>query len=49
MRILREICADIATDEEFSAAIEEIDKHDFETQPTLPNPFKDMEDDDDEE
>lgn len=49
LRILREICAGIATDEEFAAAIEEIDKHNFETQPPLPNPFKDMEDDDDDE
>ena len=49
LRILREICSGIATDEEFSAAIEEIDEHDFETQPTLPNPFERMENEDDEE
>lgn len=49
LRILREICSGIATDEEFSAAIEEIDEHDFETQPTLPNPFDGMNDDEGDE
>lgn len=48
LRILREIAAGIATDEEFAAAIEEIDEHDFAVQPALPNPFAVMPSDDDE-
>ena len=49
VRILKELAAGIATDEEFDDALKEIDEHDFAEPAMLPNPFGDDEDEEEDE
>ena len=49
VRILKELAASIATDEEFDEALKEIDEHDFAEPTMLPNPFGDEDEDEEEE
>lgn len=44
LRIIKELSSGFATDEEFEAAMKEIDEHDFSVQNVLPNPFGEGED-----
>jgi hypothetical protein len=45
VKILKEVAAGVASEEDFEEALREIEETEFDVHPVLPNPFEDMEED----